>query len=238
MSLPDRNTRRARLLWPLIGILVAFAAVALVIALAISQGGARATGGGAAAPSAADSPEPRSDGAVRLAVVGDSISHGDSPDFAAGVLGEYSWVRWAVDDRLVFAGGWARVGALTEEMAANVQRYDADVLVVLAGTNDLAFGVQPEATAVNLVNIAETAGVPRVVLVGIPPNDVGGLAVTRYNAALKRLADSRGWEFVDASAELRAEQNTYREGLSVDGVHPTVQGAKLLAAAVRAHVLG
>lgn len=250
MTTPDKPARRAGLLWPLVGAGVALAALALVLVLALAQGGARSAGtsnepaaaGGSATPhpsaTGTPAPTPTPTMALRMAVVGDSISHGDSTDFSGGALGDFSWVRWAVDDRLTFAGGWAVPGALTEAMAQNVQPYDADVLVILAGTNDLAFGVAPDQTAAHLVQIAQTSGVGRVVLVGIPPNDFGADAVTRYNAALQGLAAEQGWEFADAAAALRTEHNTYREGLTWDGVHPTVEGARLLGEAIRTHILG
>lgn len=237
MTTPDKPAHRAGLLWPLVGAGVALAALVFVLVLALAQGGTRAA---APQPSATPSPPATSTpaGPLRMAVVGDSISHGDSADFGGGALGDFSWVRWAVDDRLTFVGGWAVPGALTEAMAQNAQPYDADVLVILAGTNDLAFGVAPDQTAAHLVQIAESSGVARLVLVGIPPNDFGADAVTQYNAALQRLATERGWEFADAAGALRTEHNTYREGLTWDGVHPTVEGARLLGEAIRTHILG
>jgi phospholipase/lecithinase/hemolysin len=213
---------------------VAAIAVTIVLVLALSQGGAQSAG--SPTSPAATGPPAQSE-PVRMAVVGDSISYGDSADFPGGALGDASWVRWAVDERLVFAGGWAVPGAVTEAMAENVRPYDADVLVILAGTNDLAFGIPAEQTMANLARIAETAGVGRVVLVGIPPNDFLADAVTHYNAALRSFAAEQRWEFADAAAPLRADGNTFGEGMTWDGVHPTVDGARLLGEGIRAHVL-
>lgn len=207
---------------------------ALAIAGAFVAAGALAAA--LAAVALTSSPE-ESEDAVRMAVVGDSLSQGDSRDFAAGDLGELSWVPWALGDGVEFAGGWAVSGSTTAQMLAAVEQYDADVLVVLAGTNDLALGVDPDETAANLARIVEVADVPRVVLVAIPPNDFrSGDEVSRFNAALAQLAQRNGWEFADASAPLRTEDNRFREGLTIDGIHPSVEGARLLGEGIRAAV--
>ena len=222
-----RERPRVRILSSALGIAVALALVALAPACAPAAG-----------TSAPSSPAATAaEGAVRMAVVGDSISEGDSADFSGGDFGELSWLPWALDERVVFAGGWAVSGAVTEAMAENVRPYDADVLVILGGTNDVALGVDLRDTERHLVRIAETAGVDRVVLVGVPPIDFAADAVDSYNEDLRRLAAERGWEFADAAAALRTSDDTYREGLTWDGVHPTVDGARLLGEAIRAHVL-
>ena len=104
---------------------------------------------GCSAPGAAERPRPteasadRPDAAtdVTFAAVGDSITVADSPDFMGGDLGDGSWATYVEGAGFGFAGGWAEWGATTGRMAEQVASYDADVLVVLAGTNDVAFGI-------------------------------------------------------------------------------------------------
>ncbi|BDZ65406.1 SGNH/GDSL hydrolase family protein [Agromyces mangrovi Wang et al. 2018] len=120
---------------------------------------------GAVAPSEAapiaDSPT--------FAAVGDSITDANSPDFAAGDLGSESWATYVAAAGFAFAGGWAEWGATTERMAASVLPVDADALVVLAGTNDVALDVPFDTSAANLDVIVGTVGISEVFVVSIPP---------------------------------------------------------------------
>ena len=121
---------------------------------------------GCSAPAPADGTGSPAASAVALhgtfAAVGDSISDADSPDFAAGDLGAASWATYVVDDGFAFAGGWAEWGATTAMMADSVGPIEADVLVVLAGTNDVAFGIPFEESAANLDRIIDTVGIEDV----------------------------------------------------------------------------
>lgn len=77
----------------------------------------------------------RSGRAVRVAVVGDSLSAGRSRSLGNG-LDDETWMTYADGDGIEFAGGRARAGARPEQMAAAVRPVGStDVLVVLAGTN-------------------------------------------------------------------------------------------------------
>jgi lysophospholipase L1-like esterase len=173
---------------------------------------------------------------LALAVVGDSISEADSYNFSAGVLGPGSWVSHAVGDGVRFAGGWAVSGALTSQMARGAGPVDADVLVMLAGTNDVYRGLPFDTCGANLRSIADTVGARRVVVSSIPPIDFERALVTAYNDYLRTLAQASGWEFVDATAGIR-QGDRFAEGMSFDGVHPTVLAAETIGAAIRAHVL-
>ncbi len=174
---------------------------------------------------------------LTLAVVGDSISEADSHDFSAGRLGEASWVRHAVGDGVRFAGGWAVSGAVTAEMARYARPVPADVLVILAGTNDVYRGVPFATCAANLRSIAEAVGAGRVVVSAIPPIDVEPELVTAYNRQLQDFATESGWEFVDAMTGIR-QGDRFADGMSDDGVHPTVRAAEAIGAAVGEYLLG
>jgi lysophospholipase L1-like esterase len=186
----------------------------------------------------AAAPPPPDPDAVALAVVGDSISEADSYDFSAGVLGPGSWVSHATGDGVRFAGGWAVSGALTSQMARGARPVAADVLVVLAGTNDVASGLSFESCAVNLRSIVGTVGAPRVVVSSIPPIDFAPSFATTFNERLRELAGEAGWEFVDAMAGIRDGDGRFGPRMSFDGVHPTVEAARVIGRAIRAHVVG
>lgn len=172
---------------------------------------------------------------IRLAVVGDSITEANSPDFNNGRIGDISWLTPVLGDSITFAGGWADGGAPTETIAANVTPYDADVLVIAAGTNDSFISF--ERTTAALDAIVAKAEVPRVIVSAIPPNNTRPNLPTAFNAALQQLASERGWEFVDAAASLR-DGEQYIDGYSLDGVHPTKDAARILGEGIRAAILG
>ncbi|KHL01800.1 hypothetical protein LK10_14560 [Sinomonas humi] len=172
---------------------------------------------------------------VRFAAVGDSITQGNSPDFSVGLTGSLSWVTYARSPLDLFAGGWAAGGATTARMAANVQPVKADVLVIIAGTNDLAQGVPFAVTESNIARIVETVGAPRVVVSAIPPRNSAPAATAAYNASLKAFVLAHKWEWVDAPAAVR-DGEQYAAGMSLDGIHPTEAGAEALGRALDAAI--
>lgn len=204
--------------------------------------GPRATGpsDGTATSAPADSGEPGATGqdqaALPIAVVGDSITVGSNPTFAPGEVSEDSWVSSAVGDSIELTGGWARWGATTAEMAEAAGPVPAEVLVIMAGTNDLAMQVPTAEVAANLERIVAAVGAQQVLLCGVPPLDHAPEAVPPFNEFLEQVADQHGWAWVDASRDVRSG-NEYAPGMSTDGVHPTRAAAELLGAQVRAVLL-
>jgi hypothetical protein len=169
-----------------------------------------------------------------FAVVGDSISHAESPDFAAGDIDPASWVTYVRDEGVAFAGGWAEWGATTAAMAESATPVDAETLVVLAGTNDHALGVPFSETSANLDRIVETVGIEDVVVASVPPMAAFPEGATELNQRLEELAGTRGWRFVDASAGLRDGDGRYQDGMTSDGIHPSEEGARVLGEAIAA----
>jgi lysophospholipase L1-like esterase len=204
-------------------------AAALVAAAGLVLAGCT-SGAAGGTPSAAPSPGP-----VRLAAVGDSITQADG-DVPQGVLGPASWLSTAVGGEVVFAGGWARAGATTADVLAAVGPVDADVLVVLAGTNDPGRGLTAGETADNVRGIAERVGADAVVLSSVPPRDADPAVAVATNTALRELADGEGWLFADAAAGVRTGDR-YAAGMTTDGLHPSAEGAAVIGAALREAVL-
>lgn len=169
---------------------------------------------------------------LSIAVVGDSITQGTGATFAPGEVSEDSWVSYAVGSPIELAGGWARWGATTAEMAAEATPVDADVLVIMAGTNDLAVGTDPDQVAAGLQRIADQVGVEQVLLCGVPPIDARPEAVPPFNEFLVETAETNGWAWVDPAAGIRSD-GTFAPGMSVDGVHPTQAGATQIGTQVR-----
>lgn len=212
--------------------------IAIVAAVCVAFTGCSAgtTTSGAAGSTASPPKRPSNsngEGAT-FAAVGDSITDADSPDFAAGEIGPASWASYVLEKGFGFAGGWAEWGETTARMAESVAPFDGETLVLLAGTNDIAFGVPFSETAANLDRIVDTVGIEDVVVASIPPMDAFPDGPAEFNERLEELADDRGWRFVDAAAGLRADDGTFREGMSNDGLHPSEQGARELGDAIAA----
>jgi lysophospholipase L1-like esterase len=225
--------------------LVLAPAVLCLLSLTGACGDSSVADGGPAATSASGSPSsPQSEGtspsagSTRFAVVGDSITAGMAAIEGTTVRDRGSWIPAALQDgSLEFAGGYAVPGATTTAMRTAAPPVDADVLVVMGGTNDLRTGVPWEVTRDNLLALVPAVGVPTVVLSAIPPCDAVPAGVGELNAALAELAAGQGWTFVDPWSDLDAD-GAWVPGTSDDGLHPTEQVATLigerLAAAVAA----
>ncbi|MFF2272202.1 SGNH/GDSL hydrolase family protein [Agromyces sp. NPDC058136] len=232
----DRASRRLARRTLAVGVAVLAGVALAACSSPASTGSEGATNPAASFPST-DPTEPGRQQATSFAVVGDSITDANSPDLAGGDLGTESWARYVAEAGVGFAGGWAEWGAQTSFMADSVTAYDADVLVVLAGTNDLGFGVPFDESAAHLDRIVATVGIDDVVISSIPPTGAFPEASAQYNEQLEALADDRGWRFVDASAGLRNTDGGFADGMSYDGIHPSEQGARVLGAAIAAELL-
>ena len=130
-----------------------------------------------------------------------------------------------------FVGGWARGGAQASDMVVSVRPAQADVLVVLAGTNDLAHGCSFAASSRDLVAITRKVGVARVVVAALPPRDSTPATISEFNRRLEVFVEGRGRTSVDVMAGLRSGE-LYAPGMSRDGLHPDRAGAETMAAAL------
>lgn len=169
-------------------------------------------------------------GANTVYIVGDSITASNSPKFEDGRIGDGSWVRY-IGKGISFVGGWAQGGARTADMAANVKPSFARTLVIVGGSNDAMSKTSFSESSQNLKSIVNTVGSHRVIVSSIPPTDVDPSAAVAYNNQLKQLAEEEGWTYVDSMAGLR-RRNRYIDGMTVDGIHPTRPGARVIGAAL------
>jgi lysophospholipase L1-like esterase len=175
---------------------------------------------------------------VRLAAVGDSITASGGA-LRDGEFNENTWLSHVVDSSAVrWAGGWAEPGATTAAMAEGVQPVgDADVLVIMAGTNDSGQGVPFGTTGANLERIVDVVGAERVVVASIPPREPDPHIAIGFNALLEPFVVKHGWDFVDAAGNLREENGGWLPELTEDGIHPTAEGQAIIGAAIKDAVL-
>jgi len=224
--------------WGIGGVAVVAGGVLLLAGLALGEARSEVPANAGSVPQLPTSSPSATTKPLRIAAVGDSITQGNSPDFSAGMIGDGSWVSYALGDGVTFAGGWALGGVPTRTMVENVTPYpDVDVLVLLAGVNDYGQRVPFDATTENFDAIVATVAPEKVLVSSVPPRDADPALAVAFNSRLEELASARGWSYVDGSAGVRDVDNRYLEGLTKDGVHPTAEAAKIIGTGVREALL-
>jgi lysophospholipase L1-like esterase len=166
---------------------------------------------------------------MTIAVVGDRVTSWRPPDDR-----ETSWASYVIGDGVRLSRSWVDRDARARDLADEVDRSDADVLVVLVGTNDLTLGAAPDDIELGLTRIAAAAGVDDVLVSSIPPIDHLAQKTADYNVLLSRIAYRHGWSFVDAGASVVRPDCTYRHDLTTDGIRPSAEGARTIGEAIRA----
>ena len=172
-------------------------------------------------------PTPHADAAgtgapVRFAYVGDSIT-ADPP----------SWLHQMDDPTLVPAGGYAQSAKTTGQMLQAITPVPHDVLVIMAGTNDVRFGITPATVVANLDQLVKKMGSTRVVIALTPPSDIlnaKGINLRErgynLNRALVNHAAKRGWLVGDPFSSFRRVTNGWVAGYSTDRMHPVPAASK------------
>lgn len=127
--------------------------------------------------------------------------------------------------------------APTVAMAENAKPVQAEVLVILAGTNDVANDVPFHRTAENVARVVQRVGVSKVVVSAIPPLDFEPETPARFNSEVKTYAVAQGWTFVDPMAGVR-EGDRFAPGMTTDGVHPTEAAARAIGTALGTAIVG
>ena len=190
----------------------------------------------------------RTQGKIDLYFEGNSITRRwgatDYPQFLANW--RQNFTGWNAAD---FGWGADRI----EHMLWRLENGELDgvnpkVIVILAGTNtvgkvpggdekvaDITRGLRA------LVNLARTkAPNATVVLTGIfPRNDNPATArainaeIARINANLAHMADGKSIRYIDVNDKLVDSTGTLRQGMTMDGLHPTVAGYQIWADALK-----
>jgi lysophospholipase L1-like esterase len=178
----------------------------------------------------ADAYEPVAGGTRRLdiAVVGDLVTSWTPPDDPAT-----SWATYVTGNGVRLTRSWVDRDAEVSDLAAQVRPSDADVLVVLAGTNDLDHGSPGDEVELGLTHLVAAAGVEHVLISSIPPVEDLPQKTADFNELLARIAYRHDWSFVDAGSAVVRADCRYRTRLSPDGIRPSPEGARIIGEAVR-----
>ncbi|WP_344796578.1 SGNH/GDSL hydrolase family protein [Frondihabitans peucedani] len=173
---------------------------------------------------------------VRVAVVGDSLTAGGGRMLSWGLTPD-TWISYAKGDGVDYVGGWAKGGTTVQEQAAHVRPIsDVDVLVLMAGTNDVRLHIGFAEAAASYDSIVSTIHAKHVIVGAIPPYDRDPRAAAVYEQQLRRYVATKGWDFVDPWGFAR-DGLRYRAGISVDGIHPVTAGYQRLGENYRAAIL-
>ncbi len=169
---------------------------------------------------------------VTFAVAGDSLTAWDNETFPepTGALDPVTWTSWAISPTMQLAGGYARGMATSADVAASILRVDADVLVVMIGTNDAGIR-RPLSVLTDIDSIVDKAGARAVLVSAIPPHQWEPTLAAQFNDSLRAHAEERGWGFVDPWESARAG-NDWVDGTTFDGLHPTADAAKKAGEAI------
>ena len=184
---------------------------------------------------------PPATGEKRVVFMGDSITEGWHFDSPGGVFAAKPYVNRGIS------------GQTTPQM---VLRFHQDVIalqpkvvVILAGTNDIAGNTGPmtlEETEANIAAMAEMAEANhvRVVLCSVlpaydypwQPGLTPAPKIKLINAWLRGYAAARGHVYVDYHSAMKDSRDGLPANLSQDGVHPTQAGYDVMAPLVEAGI--
>ncbi|WP_123942642.1 MULTISPECIES: SGNH/GDSL hydrolase family protein [unclassified Frondihabitans] len=185
------------------------------------------------APMATGAPVPEgSTPGVRVAIVGDSLTAGGGRSLSEG-LTPNTWITYAKGNGVDYVGGWAVGGTTIQQMAAAVKPIaKVDVLVLMAGTNDVRHKISFADSRASYEKVIATLHPKHVIIGAIPPNNRHPRQAALYEKHLHAYALAAGYDFVDPWGFAR-DGDVYAPGTSLDGTHPTTAGYRLVGLAYR-----
>jgi lysophospholipase L1-like esterase len=183
-------------------------------------------------------------GGIDLYLLGDSITRRwgalDYPDLLA---------HWNKTFYGWNAGNFGWGGDRTENVLWRVDQGELDgvepkVIVIQAGTNNVGKEPGDDAKVADVTRgvsaivsaCRKKAPAATIVLTAIfPRNDNAAVmpTIARVNASLAELADGRSVRFLDVNPKLADANGILFEGMTVDGLHPSVKGYEVWAAGLR-----
>lgn len=177
------------------------------------------------------------DNPVRVAIVGDSLTAGGGRTIPEEPLDRNTWMTYAQGDGVDWVGGWAKGGTTVQQMAGAVTPIDdVDVLVLMAGTNDVRLHIGFAASARYYDAIVDTIKPKHVIVAAIPPYNLNPAGAAAYERQLEAYVNLKGWEFVDPWGFAR-DGLVYVKHTSIDGIHPVTSGYRKVGLYLRGAIL-
>lgn len=172
-----------------------------------------------------------------VAALGDSITYGFPYD------PRHSWTHVLSEETGVKVVNLGECGDTTRDMLIRLEREvpptGATHVIIMGGTNDAYCGLGVAEAAANLeacCDRAERLGMVPVLGLPVPTDwDEAEAQLAALRKWAKDFAESRGYDLIDFhEAVLDRSSGKIREGLHVDGTHPSVKGYEAMGkAAVR-----
>ena len=186
--------------------------------------------------------EPDPNRPLKVLAIGDSITSSNRYLGRVQEGSQYSaWTRrngrkWVIANRGVPGQG---SGEIAERFERELDTFAPDVVVLMAGVNDLYSGSALEPIQANLqkmYNIAEKRRL-KLVTCSVLPYDTAGPPVqarlTRLNQWIRSYSRKKDFIFCDTFAVLNDPQNPFHLLYTLDGLHPAIPGYRLLDDAIR-----
>jgi lysophospholipase L1-like esterase len=172
-------------------------------------------------------------------IVGDSNTTGFRGTLETGLAEGTAWGAQLPPDRFTIAGGWAVDGATTASMREGMASFtgEADHLVIMGGTNDLAIGATVGEIRSNVAAVARDVGAQRVTILAIAPYNYRPSEAMALNRSLRALAEHNGWSFLDPWVVLREADGTWSAEFLTDGIHTSVEGYAVAGREIAAHLV-
>lgn len=174
-------------------------------------------------------------GPITVTVAGDSLTQMKD-----------SWALQLRDPAISMTGGVTIGGGTTTAILKAATPRDADVLVVMAGTNDLRYTYTSKQIQSRIVQIVQKVGARHVVIAAIAPSNITKYGKKKQlnrrasgavlNRDLQGLAADHGWLFADPWASVRRLDGGWNQSKTLDGVHPTVAVSKRAAQRMQAAI--
>lgn len=180
------------------------------------------------------------DGTSRVVFMGNSITEGWSqinPDFFKGK----PYINRGI--------GGQTTPQMLVRFRADVIDLNPKVVVILAGTNDIAGNTGPitlSAIAGNIMSMAELAqanGIKVILASVLPAFDYAwkpglepNIKIPKLNKMIKDYADKKGMIYLDYFTPMVDERNGMKKAYSEDGVHPNLLGYQVMGPLVEAAI--
>lgn len=161
--------------------------------------------------------------------VGDSITAGHN----AAAIPYPSQLQQMVGDKATVVnkglGGEQTSGGLAR-LDGYMKQYNPQYVLIMEGANDAIWGVSPGTVKFNLGRMVDTVraygAIPIISTITPNSRDAGvGATIPVYNSSIAGLASQMSVAFVDSYASVVGDW----KNLTVDGLHPTDAGARIIA---------